>query len=86
MNKLIVLLIIIFLVIFYVYTFIKLKKKKNINDGSQELIIKNDKDNYNAELVNFDYIEREKFNKLIQDEIHPENKNKPETKKINFKF
>ena len=78
MNIILIVLIIVFLVVFYVYTFLKLRKKNQKINSSDDHLIKIKEINDAEELIKIDYIERDSFNKMIQDEIHPtEEKNIP---------
>jgi len=85
--KLIVILIIVFLAFFYIFTFIKIRKKRNPKSDDNEKYIADfsirKKIEEEEDLLKLDYIDRDELHKRIQNEIHPE---KDEKVKINRKF
>ena len=87
MNKLIIVLIIVFLAIFYVYTFLKIRKnKKKIEEASERSCIVLKDEAQKEDLLLYDYIERDKLHKIIQEELHPNDNVNEQVKLRKFEF
>lgn len=87
MNKLIIVLIIVFLAIFYVYTFLKIRKNKKKKEEVSErsgIVLKDEAQK--EDLLLYDYIERDKLHKIIQEELHPNDNVNEQVKLRKFEF
>lgn len=87
MNKLIIVLIIVFLAIFYVYTFLKIRKNKKKKEEASEksgIVLKDEAQK--EDLLLYDYIERDKLHKIIQEELHPNDNVNEQVKLRKFEF
>lgn len=87
MNKLIIVLILVFLAIFYVYTFLKIRKNKKKKEEASErsgIVLKDEAQK--EDLLLYDYIERDKLHKIIQEELHPNDNVNEQVKLRKFEF